>query len=157
MWVAAVGCCVSAASCTMWAPGRAGRTPAEAVRGVFASLSQHYDPELTKVVVFLADDDEEGLLRQLRETRQKLASQGSAYQLSVTNLREAETAAGVTVTIDVAIMTDVPGDRVLFLQTQDEVWTFDTIDDRGPFTLSRGWKVAAVRIPDICVVYLSTC
>ena len=58
-------------------PGRAGHTPAEAVHAVFASLSQHYDPERTKFVVFLADGDEDGLRRQLRETRQKLASQGS--------------------------------------------------------------------------------
>lgn len=157
LWLAAIGCCLSVASCTVWAPGQAGRTPAEAVRAVLNSLYPYHDPELTRVVVYLADDDEDDLRQRLREAREQLSSQGTGYELAVRNFREAQTPDGATVTVDVAIVSLLPGPPQLFMQTQSEVWTFDTINDRGPFTLSHGWKVSAVRIPDICTVYYTSC
>ena len=131
---------------------RAGATPAAAVYAVLGSLDGFSDPELTKVVVFLADGPEEDLRRQLLETRRKLASEGTGYQLDIANLRQQETTTGVTVTVDVSIMYDVPG-TLMFMESQKAEWTIDTVHERAPLTLSPGWKVTSLRIPDVCTVY----
>ena len=127
------------------------RHPAAAVYAVLGSLDGFHDPELTKVVVFLADGPEGDLRRQLLETRRKLASEGTGYHLSIANLRQRETTTGVTVTVDVSIVYDVPG-TLMFMESQKAEWTIDTVHDRA-LTLSPGWKVASLRIPDICTVY----
>ena len=156
LWLVLTCCATPVVSWTVWETARASRAaagPAEAVHRVIGGLGEWADPELARVTVYLADDE---LRSQLIETRRKLASHGAGYELALSNLREAQTANGVTVTVDVAIVSAVPDEsRILFMQTQDEEWVFDTINDRG--LLSPGWKVSAMRIPDICTVYYTSC
>jgi hypothetical protein len=145
-----------------WATLRASHaadTPTHAATAVLDSLDQYYDEDLTRVLNYLDDDHQDQLRTQLADVRRKLASDGNGYTLEISDEHETQTDRGVTVTLEVAIVTNVTdaGVGVTAMRTQDEAWTFDTINDQALFTITKGWKVTAMRIPDICTVYYTHC
>jgi hypothetical protein len=100
----------------------------------------------------------EQLLAQLAEVRRRLASKATNdYRLAIGELRQAETPEGVEVTADVAIVTTVTNeDQPLFLHSDAAPWTFQVITIKGS-SPSKGWKVTAIEIPDICATYYTDC
>jgi hypothetical protein len=145
-----------------WATLRASHaadSPTHAATAVLDSLDQYYDEDLTRVLNYLDDDHRDQLRTELAEVRRKLASDGNGYTLEISDEHEAQTDHGATVTLEVAIVTNVTdaGVGVTAMRTQDEAWTFDTINDQGLFTITKGWKVTTMQIPDICTVYYTHC
>jgi len=162
--VLAVTCC--ALPLAGWAvvstirASQAADTPTRAATALINSLDEYYDEKLTLVLTYLADGHEDDLRAELFDVRRKLASDGSGYRLVISGTHEdpAQAQEGVTVTIDVAIVLDVgTNGRILSARSQDETWTFHTINDQGLFSLVKGWKVASMQIPDICTVYYTHC
>lgn len=133
----------------------AGRTPLEAVDVVIEGLAPAHDEDLSGVRVYLADDREEELRGQLETLRKHLAGSGYFYSLETANPRQTSSDDGrATVIIEVAvdwIPTDGSG---LSFRTDAVAWTFQTIEDRGPFTLTKGWKVRVIDVPDVCATFV---
>jgi hypothetical protein len=160
--VLAVTCC--ALPLAGWAvvttirASQAADTPTRAANAVIDSLDEYYDENLTRVLTYLADGPSDELRTELVDVRRKLSSEGTSYRLVISATRETQADDGVTVTIDVAIVSDIgTNGRALFIRTQDEPWTFHTVNDQGLFSLTKGWKVDAMEIPDICTVYYEHC
>jgi hypothetical protein len=55
------------------------------------------------------------------------------------------------VTVKVSLLrTVVDAQRVWLVESRAVRWTFHTVNDQGLLSLSRGWKVYRMEIPDVC-------